>query len=87
MVCPPGPHHLHARYFDHHRTMKNPIIEEVREAQAALAAEHGYDLQRIHEWAKAAQEAREKARRKIAPGKGASGTTPKKEKAPSKSEE
>ena len=27
--------------------MKNPIIEEVREARAALAAEHGYDLQRI----------------------------------------
>ena len=42
--------------------MKNPIIEEVREARAALAAEHGYDLQRIHEWAKAAHEAREKAK-------------------------
>jgi hypothetical protein len=65
--------------------MNNPIIEEVREARAALAAEHGYDLQRIHEWAKAAQEAREKARRKIAPGKSASGTIPKKETALSKS--
>ncbi len=44
--------------------MYNPIIEEVRKARAALAAEHGNDLQRIHEWAKAAHEAREKARRK-----------------------
>ena len=33
--------------------MKNEIIEEVREARAALAAEHGYDRQRIYEWAKA----------------------------------
>ena len=36
--------------------MKNEIIEEVREARAALAAEHGYDRQRIYEWAKATTE-------------------------------
>jgi hypothetical protein len=65
--------------------MNNPIIEEVREARAALAAEHGYDLQRIHEWAKTAHEARERARRKIVPGKSASGTISKKGKALSKS--
>jgi len=64
--------------------MNNPIIEEVREARAALAAEHGYDLQRIHEWAKAAQEVREKARQKIAPKRSAARTLPK-EKAASKS--
>jgi hypothetical protein len=32
--------------------MNNEIIEEVREARAALSAEHGYDRQRIYEWAK-----------------------------------
>lgn len=86
MVCPPGPYCLHARHFDHPLTMNNPIIEEVREARAALGAEHGCDLQRIHEWAKTAQEAREKARRKIVPGKSAPGPIPKKEKALSESQ-
>lgn len=33
--------------------MKNEIIDEVREARAALAAEHGYDRQKIYEWARA----------------------------------
>lgn len=32
--------------------MNNPIIDEIREARAALAAEHGYDLARINEWAR-----------------------------------
>jgi len=32
--------------------MNNPIIEEIREARAALAAEHGYDLIRINDWAR-----------------------------------
>ncbi len=32
--------------------MNNPIIQEIREARAALAAEHGYDLVRINEWAR-----------------------------------
>ena len=32
--------------------MNNPIIDEIREARAALAAEHGYDLVRINEWAR-----------------------------------
>lgn len=47
--------------------MTNTIIEEVREARAALAAEHGHDLQRIHQWAKAAHEALNKARRVAKP--------------------
>ena len=32
--------------------MNNPIIDEIREARAALAAEHEYDLVRINEWAR-----------------------------------
>ena len=42
--------------------MKNEIIEEVREARAALAAEHGYDRQRIYEWARATTAARKRAK-------------------------
>lgn len=61
--------------------MKNPIIEEVRKARAALAAEHGYDLQRIHEWAKAAHELRRKVKGNAVPGKSESGVLPKKKKA------
>ena len=38
--------------------MKNELLDEVREARAALAAEHGYDSQRIYEWACKAHEAR-----------------------------
>jgi hypothetical protein len=43
--------------------MNNPIIEEVRAARAALAKEHGYDLHRIHEWARAAHEERARMQR------------------------
>jgi hypothetical protein len=32
--------------------MDNPIIDEIREARAPLAAEHGYDLARINAWAR-----------------------------------
>lgn len=42
--------------------MKNEIIEEVREARAALAAEHGYDRQRIYEWALATTAAHKEAK-------------------------
>jgi hypothetical protein len=41
--------------------MTNPIIEEVRAARAALAAEYGYDIGRIIEWARAATAARKAA--------------------------
>lgn len=47
--------------------MTNPIIEEVRKARAALAAEHGYDPQRIYEWALAQHQARHKARAQAEP--------------------
>ncbi len=43
--------------------MKNEIIEEVREARAALAAEHGYDRQLIYEWARATTAAHKQAHR------------------------
>ena len=43
--------------------MKNEIIEEVREARAALAADHGYDRQRIYEWARATTAAHKEAQR------------------------
>ena len=49
--------------------MKNEIIKEVREARAALAAEHGYDRQRIYEWARATTEAHQQARRGASPVK------------------
>ena len=53
--------------------MKNEIIEEVRAARAALAAEHGYDRQRIYEWAKATTAAHKKAH--LASANKAPGTT------------
>jgi hypothetical protein len=37
--------------------MKNPIIDEVRANRAALAAEHGYDREKILAWARAEQAA------------------------------
>jgi len=40
--------------------MNNPIIQEIREARAALTAEHGYDLSRINEWARQQTLARQK---------------------------
>ena len=49
--------------------MKNEIIEEVREARAALAAEHGYDRQRIYEWARATTAAHKQAQRGASPNK------------------
>lgn len=49
--------------------MKNEIIEEVREARAALAAEHGYDRQRIYEWARATTAAHKQAHRAASPNK------------------
>ena len=41
--------------------MKNELIDEVRAARAALAAEHKYDRMKIYEWAKAAHAARQQA--------------------------
>jgi hypothetical protein len=49
--------------------MKNEIIEEVREARAALAAEHGYDRQRIYEWARATTAAHKQALGNASPNK------------------
>ncbi len=49
--------------------MKNEIIEEVREARAALAAEHGYDRQKIYEWARATTAAHKQAQRNTSPNK------------------
>ena len=47
--------------------MTNELIDEVREARAALAAEHGYDRQRIYEWARTAHTARKQALRNPIP--------------------
>jgi hypothetical protein len=49
--------------------MKNEIIDEVREARAALAAEHGYDRQKIYEWARATTAAHKQAQRNASPNK------------------
>jgi hypothetical protein len=38
--------------------MTNHIIQEVRDARAALAAEHGYGHRKIFAWAKAEHAAR-----------------------------
>lgn len=35
--------------------MNNPIIQEIREARAALAEEHGFDRAEIISWARAKQ--------------------------------
>jgi hypothetical protein len=43
--------------------MTNSIIDEVRQARAEIAAEHGYDIQRIYEWAREAHAARQKSLR------------------------
>jgi len=37
--------------------MNNPIIDEVRAARASIAAEHGYDRERILAWARTEQAA------------------------------
>jgi hypothetical protein len=47
--------------------MKNPIIEEVRAAREALAAEHGYDRHRILEWARKQHASRQKAVKQESP--------------------
>jgi hypothetical protein len=47
--------------------MKNEILEEVREARAALAAEHGYDRHKIYEWARATTAAHKQAQRNATP--------------------
>lgn len=39
--------------------MTNHIIQEVRDARAALAAEHNYGHRKIFEWAKTAHAARQ----------------------------
>ena len=49
--------------------MKNEIIDEIRQARAALAAEHGYDRQRIYEWARATHAAHKQAQRSPSPNK------------------
>ncbi len=49
--------------------MNNPIIDEIRQARAALAAEHDYDLVRINEWARQQTEAHRKLHFKQGPNK------------------
>ena len=39
--------------------MTNQIIDEVREARAAISEEHGYDRAKILAWARAEQAARQ----------------------------
>jgi hypothetical protein len=47
--------------------MNNPIIDEIRQARAALAAEHDYDLVRINDWARQQTEAHRKLHFKTIP--------------------
>ncbi len=49
--------------------MNNPIIDEIRQARAALAAEHDYDLVRINEWARQQTEAHRQIHFKQGPNK------------------
>ena len=44
--------------------MSNSIIDEVRAARAAIAADHGYDRAKILEWARAEQKARNRDARR-----------------------
>ncbi len=42
--------------------MKDPIVQEVRDARAAVAADFGYDLHQFFAWAKTHAAAERKAR-------------------------
>ncbi len=42
--------------------MKNPIVQEVREARAAVAADFGFDLHKFFAWAKTHAAAERKAK-------------------------
>jgi len=42
--------------------MKDPIVQEVREARAAVAADFGFDLHKFFAWAKAHTAAERKAK-------------------------
>ena len=61
--------------------MNNPIIDEIREARAALAEEHGYDLVRLNAWAQTQTEARRRltshpmANKSLGPTAGAAGSS------------
>ena len=55
------PKGLHSDRANPSNLMKNELLEQVREARAALAAEHGYDSHRNYEWARAAHAARKHA--------------------------
>ena len=46
--------------------MKNSLIEDVRAARAALAEEHGYDREKILEWARR-QQAKLKSKASVKP--------------------
>jgi hypothetical protein len=49
--------------------MNNELIDEVRTARAALAAEHEYDRMKIFEWVKAAHAARQQPLTSLMPNK------------------
>jgi hypothetical protein len=55
--------------------MNNPIIDEIRQASAALAAEHAYDLVRINDWARQQTEAHRKLHFKTIPDRKSRVTT------------
>lgn len=50
--------------------MKDPIIQEVREARAAVAADFGFDLHKFFAWAKAHTAAERKAKHQLPTGPG-----------------
>lgn len=53
--------------------MTNTLIDEVRKARAALAEEHGYDRQKIYEWARKAHKARKQTKQRTKPEQVAAG--------------
>ncbi len=55
--------------------MKNSIIDDVRAARAALAEEHGYDREKILEWARR-QQAKLKSKASVKPQSVMSGNAP-----------
>jgi hypothetical protein len=48
--------------------MKDPIVQEVRQARAAVAADFGYDLHKFFAWAKTHTAAERKAKRWLPTG-------------------
>lgn len=56
---------MYARTPNPSNTMKDAIVQEVREARSSVAADFGYDLHRFFAWAKKHAAAEKKAKHQL----------------------